>query len=264
LGWALRSEPASAAVPERLVQKMIEAFLADPMLSPLTRVSGAVATLAKGVLQVLPVAKAKWAAAVLLAGLTVATGVGMQGPVATADPSGVAQTNKSTEEESKRKEPSSSRVEEKKELVAEPADSPLMELAREELAIIEAQFKAKQAELAKAQAQVDLASAVLARSQRLNKRNPTYVPAEEMLKSEAEAKSAEAQRETARAEVEEIEVRVNQAKRIIGHPALIGHWLGYTGRSGAIAPLETRLKTVEQKLDQILRILERPNRKSSP
>ena len=81
----------------------------------------------------------------------------------------------------------------------------------DQLEILQAQLAAKDAELQKAEAQVQLSKAVTARLARLAER--AVVSREETAKAEGEAEIAEAQRDVRKAEVQEAAIRLNQAKR---------------------------------------------------
>jgi RNA polymerase sigma factor (sigma-70 family) len=274
LAVAMLSDPARAAVPERLIKRTLEAFLSNPTHGPLAgaTVAGSVASLASGTFHILSITQAKWAVAVLLAGITVATGVGLGRRDAKADLGATAQAENKSKEKPQVPAPAPISKELKPEASDVSNESPLMDLAREELASIEAQRKVKEAGVAKAEAQRELAIAGLARSKRLQAKGGSFVSAEEIQKNEAEVKVAEALLNVARADLEDSDVRVKQAKRIVSHPELVGAWLVHMGRSSAIEPLEKRLKTVEQKLDdrfqnvdrkldQIVKILDKPGGK---
>jgi hypothetical protein len=157
--------------------------------------------------------------------------------------------------------PAVTKKEAKPETAEIPKDSPLMDLAREGLEALEAQTKIREAAVQKAEAQLEVGKAALARSKRLQQRGKDFVSAEEVLKDEAEARASEAMLNVARAELAESLVRVNQARRIISHPELVGPWLERTGRSSAVAPLDNRLTNVERKLDEIIKILSKTNEK---
>ncbi len=85
--------------------------------------------------------------------------------------------------------------------------------ARTNLEVLQARRDGKAAELLKAQAQRDLAGAVVQRNERLRKQNPNLVSREEVDKAEAELKVAEAEVAGKKAEVREADAILNQARQ---------------------------------------------------
>jgi RNA polymerase sigma factor (sigma-70 family) len=270
-GVTLKGELARAMVPERLIEKTVSAFLGNPMQGPVAgaAVANSVKSLAHGTLHTLSLTQSKWIAASLLASVTVATGAAMewQDVKALRAETGHLQVQSKKQAQDAGSDPIGKVS---KSAPGEAAnESALMELAQEELAVIEARYKAKEAELRKAEAQLELASTVLDVSRQLVK--AAQVSKLTFLNNESGVKVASAQRDVVRSELEECKVRLDQAKRIINHPELVGPWLEHAGRSSSFSALENRLKSVErqldrlpnveQKLDQILKMMAKPSEK---
>lgn len=130
-----------------------------------------------------------------------------------------------------------------------------MEIAKAELAALEAQRKAKEAELQQAEAKLAVATNARDATRRLHQQN--VVAAGELTQVESEAKAAQAAVAIARAKLEEANVRLELGKRAVDNPETVRAWLEHSARPSSIAPLENRLSAVERKLDQILEVLSR-------
>jgi hypothetical protein len=125
------------------------------------------------------------------------------------------------------------------------------------LELLEAQLGIKKGGVMKAEAQMELAKANLARQDRMLKRGPNFVSKEEYEKAVAEVAIAEALREIAQAELKETEVRIAQAKRLIdlGVETPLAKATSPPSPTAARA-LEGRLLNIERKLDLILKRLD--------
>jgi len=89
----------------------------------------------------------------------------------------------------------------------------------DELEILQARLTAKDAELQKAEADVQLSKAVKGRLISISDRGPNFVSREETVKAEGQAELAEAQRNVKKAEAQEAAIRVNHAKRRVAELA---------------------------------------------
>jgi hypothetical protein len=126
--------------------------------------------------------------------------------------------------------------------------------------LLKAQLVVKTKELARARAQHSSAMSVVATNLRLNQRQPGSVSLEEVQKAESEAKAAEAQAEMVQAEIRVIELRLAQANRVRDHPERMKEYLDRMSPAGSPSDLERRLREVERKLDQVLKVLEASKR----
>jgi RNA polymerase sigma factor (sigma-70 family) len=126
---------------------------------------------------------------------------------------------------------------------------------RDEQELLMAQLKRKQSELERAKAQIALTETVVATHDRLNKRRPGMVSPEEVRKAEADLQIATAQAEIVKAEIHELELRLDQMRRIQNQPVRLEEYLTRMDQSGANASLERRLQEVERKLDQLIESL---------
>jgi RNA polymerase sigma factor (sigma-70 family) len=240
--FALGGSQAPGALSDGLVTQTVQGVLtAVGPGAPL--VTATAAALAEGVIQAMLIGRAKWLAAFVVSGATVAVGAGMMAYGALGDGQGAP---------GKQGPPAAAAPDE-----TPTKSSALVDLARDELEALDAQLEARKAAVQKAEAQRQLAAAILARSLRLNQKNANFVSPEEVAKNEAEVKVAEALCNEARAGVREVEVRIDQTKRLLSQPEQIAYWLEHIGRSSSAASLERRLGTVERKLDLILQRLDR-------
>jgi RNA polymerase sigma factor (sigma-70 family) len=85
--------------------------------------------------------------------------------------------------------------------------------AQEELERLRLERLRKSAMLEKAQAEVEVAAAVVARNDYLNKRKPDMVAADEVTKARAQLKVANAASKIAEVDVAEVDLRIDQLKR---------------------------------------------------
>ena len=130
-----------------------------------------------------------------------------------------------------------------------PRDVAVSDRLREERELLLAQLEAQKAELRREEARLEMAYAVLATNMLVNTRRPGAVSKEELRKSEAGVQLQKAQVEIERAEVRELELRLDQAKRGKDDS-------GRVNPSGSSTALERRLREVERKLEQVIETLD--------
>ncbi len=155
----------------------------------------------------------------------------------------------------------------------------LSDQLRDELDLLSVRLDTKRAELERAQAQRELALAVVATHQRLNQRRPGMVSAEEITKAESEVRIAAAEIDIVQSQIQELELLLAQAKRLPDHPDRIQDYLDRARSAGTVglasateqrrlkevsAALERRLTDLERKLDRVLRALEGLKPEKSP
>jgi RNA polymerase sigma factor (sigma-70 family) len=228
-------------------------FLAGDTVVP--SVSAPAIALTEGVLRMMYLTRLKIVVSMLMA---LAVGAGGGTVVSSQAPGGNAANERSEKRATANSEPPAARA-----APGQPDERPATqpEWLRTELDSLALQLKRKQVELHKALAQRELALAVVATHQRLISRRPGMVPSEEVRKAETDVKVADAQVELAQLAVKEAEVRLEQAKRLEGNPQQLSQYLSRI--SSDPAALDERLRAVERKLDQILKVID-PSKLENP
>jgi multidrug resistance efflux pump len=83
----------------------------------------------------------------------------------------------------------------------------------DELDRLRVELKKRTAELHQAEAQMDVATSVIARNRRLNERKPGTIASEDVAKAEADFRIAEAQIEARKADIEGVSLEASRAQR---------------------------------------------------
>jgi hypothetical protein len=122
----------------------------------------------------------------------------------------------------------------------------------DELELLNVQLTRKLAEIRRAEAQVDMAKALVARNARLISRDPNHVSKEEQIKAEGEVAIANAEREIKRAEVREVELRIEQAMRRQPHPDGPAERSDPPASLTSPAALEQKLREMDRKADRLI------------
>jgi hypothetical protein len=145
-------------------------------------------------------------------------------------------------------------------------DATLAERLRDELELLEARIetRTKALELEKAQREAALAEVVKSMDHRELHRPGRVVNIESIRQAEQKAGLAVARVEALHAELKELELLRDQARRAEGHSDQIATYLERLARTTTPPALEHRLAELERKLDQILGSLERLIPKAAP
>jgi RNA polymerase sigma factor (sigma-70 family) len=239
----LLKQQAMCALPESLAAETVERVVGTAVATAGT-LAPAVVKLAEGAIQTMFITKAKWLVGLAVCAATIGTASGARSGTATEqEPAAPRQ-----KDEARPPHAGAQR---------QDSPSPWVELANAQLAILEAQLESRKAGVERAEAQRQLAVAVLARSHRLSQRNPNLIANEEIAKNEAEVNVARALCDTAKADLKEIEIRIDQTKRLLGKPGQLGPWIELMAKGDSVVALEQRVARVEQKIDEMLRLLRR-------
>jgi RNA polymerase sigma factor (sigma-70 family) len=267
LDTVLASEGASAAVPEILLDSTVKAAMRTMAGRAATGVvSVSVAALAEGVLSAMFLTKLKLAAVVLLGIGTALTGAGVlvaQSPeTRTRNARAHGESNPGSKEGSDRKSQAATVRPSEEERAPAREDPGLEAYVRNELELLTVQLEAKKAALRKAEAQKELSTARVALTERLRIRDRNSVSLEAVSQAEAEVKIAQAECDIKRAEVEEVQIRLDRMKRLQADPERSKERLDAADRPVVLGDLERRMRDMERKLDQILKAIEGSSRRS--
>jgi hypothetical protein len=220
-------------------------------------VPASIASLTEGVLRIMAITKLKTIAITLMgAGVVTAgaTGLAFQAPGgrAEAEQTEVGPRSKGEGPGGRINANVNSFVEHRKDSTTERPEARPQHNADEEVELLKAQLETKRAEVRRAEAQVDVAKAVVARHARLIKRNPDYVSKEEQIKAESEVAVASAERDIKQTEVQEVELRIRQAMSRLSHPDGPTNAGGPSASPASSAALEQKLREMDRKLDRLI------------